>query len=332
MPKDAPPRFRPKQFPAPEFPPRRPALFSRTPPAAFPVILGLLGLGLAGRRACAALGISGALVEVMLGALTALWAFAVLAYAMKLLRRPGVLLEDLRILPGRAGLAALTMAAMLVAAVLVPYAPGSAKGVLYLGLGLHAVLAVLAIKLFLAAPPEQREVTPVWHLQFVGFIVGALAAVPLGLVDLATWLLWGTVPVAVAIWGISVVQLIRRVPPAPLRPLLAIHLAPASLFATVAASLGMSYFGLGFLALGMAIVIALVVVVPWLTVSGFSAMWGAFTFPAAAYASAMFANGLDVTGVIALMVALGIVPFIAFRVLQSWGKGDLAAKTNAAQA
>lgn len=332
MPQDAPPRFRPKQYPAPEFPPRRPALFSRTPPAVFPVILGLLGLGLAGRRACAALGISGGAVEVALGAVTALWVFGLLAYGGKLLRRPAVLIEDLRILPGRAGVAALTMGAMLVAAVLVPYAPELAKVVLYLGLGVHGVLAVLVLKLFLASPVEQREVTPVWHLQFVGVIVGAIAAVPLGLVDLAAWLLWGTVPLAVGIWTMSVVQLIRRVPPAPLRPLLAIHLAPASLFATVAASLGMSYLGMGFLALALLIVLGLVVAVSWMTESGFSAMWGAFTFPVAAYASAMFANGLDVTGVIALMVALGIVPFVAFRVLQSWGKGDLAAKTNAAQA
>ena len=332
MPNDAPPRFRPRQYPAPEFPPRRPALFSRTPPAVFPVILGLLGLGLAGRRACDALGLSGAAVEVLLGAVTALWAFGALAYGAKLVRRPGVLAEDMRVLPGRAGLAALTMGLMLVAAVLVPYAPGLAWAMLYLGLGLHGALALMAVGQILAAPPEQREVTPVWHLQFVGFIVGALAAVPLGLTTLATWVLWVTVPVAGIIWAVSSVQLIRRVPPAPLRPLLAIHLAPASLFATVAASLGMVSAGLGFLALGMVIVIALVVAVSWLTASGFSAMWGAFTFPAAAYASAMFANGLDVTGVIALMMALAIVPFVAFRVLQSWGKGDLAAKTNAAQA
>ena len=41
---------RPRMYPAPEFPPRKPALFARTPPAVFPVLLGLLGLGLALRR------------------------------------------------------------------------------------------------------------------------------------------------------------------------------------------------------------------------------------------------------------------------------------------
>lgn len=332
MPNNSPPRFRPKPYPAPEFPARRAALFSRMPPAVFPVILGLLGLGLAARRACAAFGVTGNAVELVLGAVTALWAFAALGYGIKMVRRPGVLRDDLKVLPGRAGLAALSMGMMLVAAVLVPYAPGLAKAVLFAGVGLHAVLAVLVVTLAFAAPKEQREVTPVWHLQFVGFIVGAVAAVPLGLVDLAMWLLWGTIPVAVAIWGISGGQLIRRVPPAPLRPLLAIHLAPASLFATVAASLGMTALGLGFLGLGMGIVLALVVAQSWVTHSGFSPMWGAFTFPVAAYASAMFANGLDATGGIVLLVALGIVPMVAFRVLKLWASGDLAAKTNAAAA
>ncbi|MGB8812342.1 MAG: tellurium resistance protein [Paracoccaceae bacterium] len=332
MPTNTPPRLRPKQYPAPEFPPRRPPLFSRTPPAIYPTIMGLLGLGLAGRRACEALDISGGLVELLLGGFAGLWAFAALAYAVKVVRRPGVVIEDLRVLPGRAGLAALVLGLMLVAVVLVPYAPGLAKGLLFAGLALHAGLALLMIRVLWTSAPESRAVTPVWHLNFVGFIIGALAAVPLGLTPLASWLLWGTIPVAVVIWGISAVQLIRRIPPAPLRPLLAIHLAPASLFAIVAASLGQTMMAAGFAALGLVILLALAAAAKWLTASGFSALWGAFTFPIAAYASALFALGMDVTGVMVLMVALAVEPFVAFRVMQSWGKGDLAAKTNAAQA
>jgi tellurite resistance protein len=38
---------RPRAFPPPEFPPRKPKLFARTPPAVFPVLLGLEGLALA---------------------------------------------------------------------------------------------------------------------------------------------------------------------------------------------------------------------------------------------------------------------------------------------
>ena len=43
-------QVRPKAFPPPEFPPHRAKLFAKMPPAVFPVLLGLLGLGLALRR------------------------------------------------------------------------------------------------------------------------------------------------------------------------------------------------------------------------------------------------------------------------------------------
>lgn len=327
-----PTRFRPKAFPPPEFPPRRLPLFSRTPPAIFPPMMGLLGLGLALRRASESLNLSVALAEMVLGAATLLWLFAVLAYAGKVLRRPGVVIEDLRILPGRAGITAMSLCLLLVAAVLVPYAPGLARGALFAGLGLHGALALLMIRVFTIVPPEQREVTPVWHLTFVGFIVGGLSAPLLGLPLLGQALLYGTIPVAGAIWAISAVQLIRRIPPAPLRPLLAIHLAPASLFATVAALLGQTGLALGFAALGTMILLALLAAVRWMTVAGFSPLWGAFTFPLAAYAGCHFVLGLEVAGAGALMLALAVVPFIAFRVMQSWGKGDLAVKTNAARA
>lgn len=307
-------------------------MFSRMPPAVFPAIMGLLGLGLALRRGLAGLGLPEAAGEAVLGAVVLLWAFAALAYGMKILRRPGVVVEDMRVLPGRAGLVAGSLCLMLVAAALVPYGADVARGLLYAGLGLHAAVMVLFLRVQFAAAPEARGVTPIWHLQFVGFIIGALAAVPLGLDWLAQALLWGTVPLALAIWAISAVQLFRRIPPAPLRPLLAIHLSPAALFATVAASLGAQQTALIFAAIGGAILIGLIGAARWITEAGFSAMWGAFTFPLAAYVSALFALDLVATGTLMLIAALGVIPPIAFRVHQAWGKGDLAARTNAAQA
>lgn len=327
-----PPRFRPKMYPAPEFPPRRPRLFARVPPAAFPSVMGLLGLGLVLRRAAVELQFAPDLPDMFLGAVCLLWLFCLLAYGAKLARRPAVLIEDLRILPGRAGLAALVLSGMLVAAALVPLAPGLAKVVLFAFLALHGALALIMIRVLLTAPPEAREVTPVWHLSFVGFIIAGLAAVPLGLTQLATGVLYATIPVACAIWAISLVQLVRRIPPAPLRPLLAIHLAPASLFVTVAAGLEMRELALGFAGLAVLIVTGLIFAAQWMTKAGFSALWGAFTFPMAAFCGALFALGADVTATFILIPALGLIPMIAFKVLQSWAKGQLAAKTNAAEA
>ena len=100
---------RPRRFPPPEFPPRRPALFAKTPPAIFPSILGFLGLVIALRLAFGRLGLEQGPVDLLAGLSVALWAFGAVAYCAKLARRPGVVLEDLRVLPGRSGLAALTM-------------------------------------------------------------------------------------------------------------------------------------------------------------------------------------------------------------------------------
>jgi tellurite resistance protein len=328
----APKSFRPKSFPPPEFPPRRPRLFARTPPAIFPALLGLMGLVLAMRRVSDHVtGIAGG-VDLAAGLVAGLWLFCTLAYAVKIARRPAVVPEDLKILPGRAGLSSATMTMMALAALLVTVAPGTAKLVLVLALILHFLLALLILRGIFAGPPEARDVTPAWHLHFVGFIVAAVAAVPLGWTGLATGLLYALSPVALAIWMASLLQILRRVPPAPLRPLLAIHLAPASLLSSVAGLLGQPLLAGIFLAIGAALLLGLLLAARWITLAGFGPLWGAFTFPLGAYASALLINGWVMAGGVLAAAALGVVPVIAWRVLSMWPNGKLAAKTNAAEA
>ena len=325
---------RPKAFPPPEFPPRRAAAFARTPPAIFPVILGLLGLGLALRQALAALQLPGGLVEAALGGLLVLWAFGWLALAVKIARRPGVLAEDMRVLPGRAGLAAASMGGMAAASVVLPYAPGVALGLALVSLVLHGGLALLLLAMLVRLPGEIRVVNPAWHLSFVGFVVAAVPLANLGWTGLAAAILWATMAAAAAIWAASALQLARRIPPAPLRPLLAIHLAPAALFSTVAGLLGMGGLAQGFALFGAVILLALIGAGRWIAESGFSAMWGAFTFPLAAFASALvlLGGGYEIAGLAVTLLALGAVPVIAWNVLKLWPGGKLAGKTNAAEA
>lgn len=327
-----PEHFRPKAFPPPEFPPRRVPAFSRMPPAVFPSVLGLLGLSLALKRAAIVAEVPEALADIALGLVAGLWVFAMVGYAIKLGRRPEVVFEDLRILPGRAGLAAASVGGFAFAAIIGFFQPQIAMGVLILAFALHIGLVTATIKVLMQMPPEAREVTPAWHLSFVGFIVGALAAVPLGWVDLAKVVLWATMAAAGGIWAVSLWQLTKRIPPAPLRPLLAIHLAPASLFASVAGLLGMVWLGQIMTILGLIILVVLILAGRWITESGFSALWGAFTFPLAAYASAMMINGWVLPGVLLTVLALGVNVSIAWRVIKLWPGGKLAAKTNAATA
>lgn len=318
--------------------PGRPRLWARTPPAIFPPLLGLFGLGLAWRAGAGVFGVPAAVGDLLLGAATALWLLGLVAWCAKPLRRPGVIFEELRVLPGRAGLAAMTLSGLLLAAALVPHAPRLAMALTLLALAAHAALAGLVIRLILTGPEEGRVLTPVWHLLFVGFIMAPLSLVPLGHVGAATAILGLTVPVALAIWAASLAQLLRRFPPAPLRPLLAIHLAPASLFAGVAALLQMPALASGFAALAGAILLALLLAGRWIAAAGFSPLWGAFTFPLAAFAGALLAlapisaapEALRLAGGLVLVAATLAIPPILVKIWQGWARGDLAGRTNAA--
>lgn len=329
-----PARHRPKMFPPPEFPPRKPRRFARTPPAIFPPILGLLGLGLALRRGLPLLALPTGLADLLLGMAAMLWAFGVFAYLAKCAQRAGVVVQDLRVLPGRNGLATATMGGMAVAAALVPFAPVLAFALLIAALAAHLALAVTVTTLFLRLPAAARPVDPGWHLVYVGAIVGGLAAEPLGLHGLSDAIYGLTLTAACVIWGASALQFAKATPPAPLRPLLAIHLSPAALLSVTATANGWPLLALGFAALGGAILLALLASARWITAAGFSPMWGAFTFPLAAYASALLACGgaSAWAGLALLLAGIIAIPAIAWRIFTLWGAGTLAAKTNAAEA
>ncbi|MCC1481855.1 tellurium resistance protein [Roseibaca sp. Y0-43] len=315
----------------------KPGFGRRTPPALFPPLMGLFGVGLGWRAASGAFGIDPAIGDLILGATSLLFLFTLAAYLAKPLRRPATFMEDLRVLPGRAGLSAASLCLMLFAATLAPYASGLATGVALLAFAVHVGLVVAIALTILRGPEEGRVVTPVFHLSFVGFIIGGVAANALGHPDVARWLLWSTLLPAGLIWGFSARQLLNRVPPAPLRPLLAIHLAPASLFTIVAAGAGLQAAAYAFSALAAAILIALLASAKWLTQAGFSPLWGAFTFPLAAFASALITlsqgqGAMGMIGGVVLVVATLMVPLIAYRIFKLWPGGKLAAKTNAAEA
>lgn len=323
--------------PPPPLAPRAPGLWRSTPPAIFPPIMGLFGLGLGWRVLADQPGLQplDPIGEAILGATLLLAAFAVIAWTAKPLRRPAVILEDLRVLPGRAGLAGLALCIILSGAALVPYAPTAALTLAFTGSGLLAVVGGLIAWTLLTGPEEQRVVTPVFHLTYVGFILGPLTFARLGLIGLSTVILLATIVAALVIWGLSLHQLWHREPPAPLRPLLMIHLTPANFFTIVSVLTGHTTIAMAFAAVSLAILLALLVSLRWMLVAGFSPLWGALTFPTAACGTALIlalgTPGLWLGGAL-LAVASALNPWVAFRVFKSWAKGDLAARTNAATA
>lgn len=309
-------------------------LWRRVPPAVFPPILGLLGLSMAWRRGAPEFGVPAELAQVLGGAVTLLAAFALVAFAGKIVRRPKVLAEDLRILPGRAGAAASVLSVYLIAGLLAPFVPQMAEMVLYAGLGLHGVLTAVILYVFATGPKEQRRVSPVFQLVFSGWIVASVVATVMGMTSLAFPLFWVAMVSAVVIWTVQMQQFGAASVPAPLRPLLAIHLAPAALLGTVAQGFNSEAMATIFAVLCAAILVAMIGGVRWLLAAGFSPMWGALTFPLAALANFWLGMGgiWRVPGGLVLVVATLVIPWIAFRILKDWASGSLAIKTNAAAA
>lgn len=312
--------------------PTPPGLWRRVPPAIFPSIMGLFGLGLAWRRGAEAFDLPRGIAEALLGAVTLLFLSALLAYSVKLLRRPSVLAEDLRILPGRAGVAAMVLCLYLLSMTLAPYGAPLAQAVLWAGFAVHAGFVLVLARQFRSGPAEQRRITPVWHLSFVGFVIGALAATVFEFYLLALVLFFATVLVAALIWAASAEQVMKAAVPAPLRPLLAIHLAPLALFGLVAHALELEAVAMGCAGIAVLAVLWFVIRARWLIEAGFSALWGAFTFPVAATANLWLSLGgvWRMPGGVALVAATLVVVPIGWKVVRLWALGRLAVQTNAA--
>jgi tellurite resistance protein len=161
-----PPDTRPKALSAAGFA-TPPALFA-TPPAAF---RRSWGCWVFGDRGGWPDGLAAAWGDLLAGIAVALWALPPVP-AAKVARRPGVVAEDLRVLPGRSGLAALTMGGMAAAAAcaLPTRQPGSAGCITCRTRGSGAAADPL-----LGLPAEARQVNDAAS-QLVGFIVVAAAS------------------------------------------------------------------------------------------------------------------------------------------------------------
>ncbi len=326
------PHFPPPQIPKPV------ARFQRVPPAIFPPVLGLLGLVSAWGQAVRLFHLNPGAVQMATGMVTLLFLFCTGCYLVKVTRRPGVIREDLGILPGRTGLAAWCISMIVQAGLLAPFAGSVAK--LFLAIG---GVCLLAIALFVLTLRLQRRdttgpATPAMHLVFVGFILIPGAATAMAMTGpLLTGLIWYGFAAGLFLTILTIRPLLLAEGAPPLRPLQAIQLAPASFCAVGGIQTGQN--GLAAVALIWAAVITvlLLVRIRWLTKGPFSGFWSAFTFPVTALVSAGLL-GSEVFGLPLLRAISGLIlvaatlyiPVIAWRILKLWSTGVLAAKTNAA--
>ena len=316
----------------------RTPLYRQTPPAIFPVTLGFLGLGNAWINAASMIGFPVAVGQLLTGLATLFYVFFATSYILKFAVRPSVLHDDLTTAPNRAGLAALTISLMVLSLALqslgILVAP-----ILWVGVIGYIIVMILVARELRSDPPEARQFSPFQYLSFVALIVAAIPAFGFGyrMVSLGFALLSLVAFAIVTIgWG---AKLIRVRPPLPLRPSVVMILAPLSLFAITFWLLGMTMLAVIFYAIATIIFLMFCALSVWLTKGGWTPVWGAFTFPIAAFANLQVmavSKGIGPIATVGLFASLAIgtplILYIAYKHTMAWSRGDLSKKTGAAVA
>jgi len=313
-------------------------LWRSTPPAIFTVALGFLGLGLAWHKAALVLPVPTAPGDLLMGISTTFFGFFALSYLAKVVARPRVFYEDMKTPPARGGVSAIGMGLMVLAAVLFSF--GWALPVLWwAGVVVQIIVSLLVLLRMSHDAPEIRAFNPFQYLTFVGLIVAPIGGVPLGYVQASFWLSMLSLVSFIVITIGYTIKLIRVRPPQPLRPALVIVLSPLSLFAMMFMQVNEGVAAQVFYWLSWAAALVLLALARWLTKGGWTPVWGAFTFPIAAFCSmhimAFGINGsvVALAGIwLGLSVGTPLILFIVYRAAQAWIRGDLAKKSGAATA
>ncbi len=318
--------------------PPRP-LWRRTPPAIFPLTLGVLGFGLGWRGAAEVVAVAPEIGDLFLGAGMAYYLYFLAFYLRKLLARPGVLFEDMRTARARAGIAASGMAMMLLAAAFLPFGI-TAPEIWWLGVFMQVGASVIVLHALWAEPASERHFSTFQYLTFVGPLVGPVAGVPLGYVwESKAMTLAALVPYTIITLGLALKLWRGERPPDRLRASLAIFLAPncllASAFGLVGYEAGFAlfYWVANLTALG------LIFFIPYMTRGGWSPVWVSFTFPIAAFLNMQVLaveKGAGLAAEIGIWAALILgtpaITAIAWRSNLAWVSGELAEKSGAARA
>ncbi len=311
-------------------------LWRSTPPAIFPVALGFMGLALAWRNMADVFPVSHVIGDLMLGMSTAFFLFFAISYVIKVLARPTVVFDDLKVPAARAGVAAFPMAIMLMAAALLPL-HARVNEVWWVGVIFYYIATGLVAWSILKGPPEARRFSPFQYLAFVGPIVGPIAGIPLGYILESQILAVAAFIPFVAITLGYYPKLLKVRPPVPLRPSVAIVLAPVSLFGLATGGLGIDWAYHFFYWFAIAIALALISVSLWLTEGGWNPVWGAFTFPLSAFINLQIFAVTHGGGIVAkgalfsgLVIGTPLILYIVWKAGQSWIRRELPKKTAAA--
>jgi len=246
------------------------------------VPLGLGGLGLAWRK------MDVWVVSEPLMVLTALaWIVILGLHATRAWKHPGAALADWRN-PLRCGFAgAASIGMMLTAGALLPHAPDVARFVLLVAIALHLAIGLSLLARVLRGEGGPSMLVPPLLIPLVGNVLAPIFCAPLGLPVLG-WMLFGLgMLLWLALHPLLLARLFEAPLPPPLRPSLAILLAPSAVGALAIEALGgpepafLALYGMAAFTFAL-----LLVVLRSMLGSGFALGYWGLTFPLAAFTTA----------------------------------------------
>jgi tellurite resistance protein len=284
-------------------------VISGCPVAMFSSVMGICGLGLGWRAAAQVLCAPHAIGEGLIALAAALFVVLGTMYILKLFNAPGAVAAEFRNPATSSQFGCLTIALLLLAAGILPYAPHSARAVWSVGATGQCLLLLTLLGRWIAEPTEVSNSTPSWLIPIVGNATAALAGVPLGFPE-TSWFLFA---VGLAFWLTFLPLLLNRLIfhheplPARLAPTLAVLVASPAVICLAWLQLTGQVDATYRVILFTALFFALLVLRLWrLAVpSPASVAWWIYTFPSAVLAMAVVRYREQVSGLGSAVLASG---------------------------
>jgi tellurite resistance protein len=285
------------------------------PVTVFAIVMGLAGLTLALQAGEVAFGRGAGLSRAALALTLAVLGAVTLGYGLKALVHPAAVAAEWRHPVRIAFFPAMSISLLLVAAALLPHAPGVARGVWLAGATLQGGLALAVIGAWIGHRPFQPgQMTPAWFIPAVGNVIVPIAGVPLGHVEIS-WLFWSG---GMMFWVVLLTLVMNRLmfhDPLPGRmvPTLMILVAPPAVGFVAWLRLTGGVGSFGHFLLSVAYVFALIVLTqaPKLRAVPFALSWWALSFPLAALAIASLAHAGAAGSAAHRMIGAGLVVLLA---------------------
>ena len=273
---------------------------SSFPVAAFSSVMGICGLGLCWRVASQVLSAPHAIGEGLIALAAALFVVLAAMYILKLFNAPDAVAAEFCNPATSSQFGCLTIALLLLAAGILPYAPQSALAIWSVGAAGQCLLLLMLLGRWISEPTEVGNSTPSWLIPIVGNATAAFAGVPLGFPEIS----WFLFAVGMGFWLTFLPLLFNRLIfhheplPGRLAPTLALLVASPAVICLAWLQLTGRVDETYRIILFAALFFVLLVLRLWRLAahSPVSVAWWIYTFPSTALAAALVRYRQQVSG------------------------------------